>query len=571
MRRTNLLRYLATTLFSVSIATFAASSCTLITDSDIAPGGIGQPCKDDSDCQGASCDDGGCVAACEADGDCPAPTKCRGKRCIMDAAVGQACTNNAQCEGADCQDGLCTAACTTDAQCPAPSKCLDSTCQQPLKVAGIWIGLAASAEGWTLTHHEGMLASKEKLGYVDYVYGEGLLGDPANAAVDKFIEEGAQVIIANSWDYLQMVKDKAAQYPDVKFLHCSGLPREPNVASFFAHMENAWYVAGRIAARKSLTDHIGFIGSYNNGEVVRHINSFALGAKKEKPNIKVEVRWVGFWYDVAFDTPMWEYTPLHMGDQAVKKKMTAEEYLTAKLIDSGADVITHNLDNQLASRYVGIHTTAGTLKDPKDTTKNFAVWTIANDNYYGWRDSTGEPYVHAIGTTYWNWEPAYSEIFEDIHRGRFVPKDYMYPLTPDATTSIVSFGLSTAETDITTLSLKSLLEDAAKIEDLFTGPIKQTGQRAGGDIPAGTAIEEKEWRTMCWFVDGVVERANPNDFASELVPAKVPTVGHVGKMGDAAEPPAGTPRQPTTAPEILVDLGSGGAIWDCNANSAIAD
>jgi len=98
--------------------------------------------------------------------------------------------------------------------------------------------------------------------------------------------------------------------------------------------------------------------------------------------------------------------------------------------------------------------------------------------------------------------------------------------------------------------------------------VKQTGQRPGGDIPPGTVIDENEWRNMCWFVDNVVERANPNDFDSELVSVKVPTATVRGSLGSQKEPTDGSPREPTTAPEILLDLGSNGAIWDCVTNSA---
>jgi basic membrane lipoprotein Med (substrate-binding protein (PBP1-ABC) superfamily) len=573
MRRSNLLRYLSATLFSISVSAFAASSCSVITDSDIAAGGIGMACSSDSDCQGGSCDSGACIFACDADGDCPETSKCLGRRCVVEAAVGEPCTTPADCQGAKCEKGVCTTNCTTSEDCPPPSICLATTCQKPLKVAGIWIGLATVAEGWTLTHHEGVLAAQENLGYIDYDYGQGLLGEPAEQAVDDFVADGYEVIIANSFDYLGMVDKKAAQYPDTKFLICSGEPKDPNVASYFANMEQAWFVAGRIAARKTLTNHLGFIGSFNNGEVVRHINAFTLGAKYEAVKsdlgeMEVEVRWVGFWYDPDFATPQYEYTPLHMGDAAVKKKLTAEEYLTAKLIDSGADVITHNLDNQLSSRYVGIHTSAGTLKEPQDPTKNFTVWTIANDNRYGWRDQNGEPFVNAIGTTYWNWEPLYTTIFEAIHTNTFETIDYRRPLEADPETSIVSFGLSSLETDITSLALQQFLDDAAAAgpEGVYKGPITSTGQRPS-PIASGEVIDADEWRNMCWFTEGVVERQNPNDPTSPLVDALVPTTGHLGQMGDKKEPPEGTDRMPTSAPEMLIDLGSSGFIWDCNTNN----
>ncbi|MCU0690145.1 MAG: BMP family ABC transporter substrate-binding protein [Polyangiaceae bacterium] len=572
MRRQTVLRTVTTPLLGVWLVAFASSSCSVITDSDIAAGGIGQACSSDDDCQGASCDQGACVVTCSGDGDCPARSRCWGGRCFAGTVVGEACSNNADCQGALCADGICVTACSDGSgttECPGNSECFNRTCQNRLKVAGVWIGLAASTEGWTLTHHEGVLASQEKLGYVDYVYDEALLGPDAEKAIDKFVAEGTQVIIANSFDYVSIVHKKSDEYPNTAFLLCSGLPREPNVASYFAHLEQAWYVAGRVAARKTLRNHLGFIGSFANAEVIRHINAFTLGARSEKPDINVEVRWLGFWYDVAFNETLFEYTALHLGEDATKKRLTGEEYLTAKLIDSGADVITHNLDNQLTSRYIGLHTVAGTLRDPQNTSGNFTVWSIANDNRYGWRDQSGQPYVNAIGSVYWNWEPLYTTMFEAIHHRTLQAINYQTPLLADTARSVVGFGLSAAETGITTLTVDKLLQEAEdmKPEGVFRGPISQTGQRKAGDIPEGVAISEDEWRTMCWYVDGVKERLNPNDPTSDLVDALVPSAEHPGKIGDQKEPSEPTKRQPTTAPEMLVDLGTNGAIWDCNANS----
>ncbi|MCL2824624.1 MAG: hypothetical protein FWD57_11585, partial [Polyangiaceae bacterium] len=87
------------------------------------------------------------------------------------------------------------------------------------------------------------------------------------------------------------------------------------------------------------------------------------------------------------------------------------------------------------------------------------------------------------------------------------------------------------------------------------------------DLAAGAEITEQECRTMCWFVDGVRERANPNDLESALIPAKVPSASHVGQQGEKGIA-VGRSRMPANSPEILVDLGGTGSSWDCDSNSA---
>lgn len=574
MPRSNLLRYLSATLFSISVAAFAASSCSVITDSDIAPGGIGMVCSSDGDCQGGSCDQGACIVACSADGECPETSKCFGGRCIVEAAVGEPCTTAADCQGSKCDDGICVTSCTEGtgtAQCPGETECLNSTCQHRLKIAGVWVGVVGTGEGWTLTHQEGIEKAQENLGYVEFEYKEELIGPPVGDYIDEAIGNGAEVIVANSFDHIPQVAEKALQYPDTTFLICSGKAKEPNMGSYFGHLEQAWYVAGRIAARKTKTKRLGFIGSYVTPEVVRHLNAYTLGARKEDPSIVVEVRWIGFWYDPDFVSPKFEYTPLHMGANAEKLKLTAEQYLTAKLIDSGADVIGHQCDNQYPSKYVAQHTEAGTMVDSEGNPKK--VWTIANDNQFGWRDAAGDAYTNAVGSVYWNWAPMYTQLFEEIHRKRWKPTDVMDSLQEDPATSIVGFQLSTGEKEIDDTVLRSLLNQAqsAGAESVYAGPIKVNGgQRPAGDIPAGSELADGEYPSMCWFTEGVVERSNPNDPTSADQPAQVPDDTHVGKLGDATEPPEGTPREPTTAPEVLVSFADPpNLMWNCKWNQVL--
>jgi hypothetical protein len=76
-----------------------------------------------------------------------------------------------------------------------------------------------------------------------------------------------------------------------------------------------------------------------------------------------------------------------------------------------------------------------------------------------------------------------------------------------------------------------------------------TGQRDVDDdgvpdarqsVAAGETIGDREWRSMCWLVDGVIEKSVPTDPASADVPAKVPD-GRVPPAADLLPPPGAPP------------------------------
>ncbi len=433
-----------------------------------------------------------------------------------------------------------------------------------LQVAAAWIGVVAPGEGLTVAHHEGVVEAAKELGYVDYRYQDGLLGESASEYIDAAVAEGAGVIVGNSVDYSELMISKAEQYPHVAFLVSGGKTVGPNLGSYYAHIDQAWFIAGRMAARKTQTNHLGIIGSFITPEVVRNINAFTLGARHEGSQqgkeVFVEVRWLGFWFDPEFPNPQFEYTPLHLGPNASKQMMSGEEYLTAKLIDSGADVIAHQLENQFPVRYVARAVEEGNLSE---------VFAIAANNRRGWQDENGKAFANTIGSVYWNWGPVYKELFAKIHDGTWSPGDVLKPMTREDD-SPVGFSMSDAETELSTILRDYYLNEAVEAgsEGLWTGPIETTGQRPVGDVPPGEVIDEAEWNSMCWFAKGVVERENPNDPLSALVSARVPDDVYVGKQGDRFEPPEGEVRQPAAAPEVLVSLGIGNLLWNCRHNHA---
>lgn len=415
--------------------------------------------------------------------------------------LGEPCADDEECHGDGiCGGGICTLPCDSDAVCPETTSCFGNTCQLPLKVGFIYVGVPEDF-GWTLTHEEGRKYVEKELPYVETSYVTNVFTvETTLAAIDDFVEQGVDVIVANSFSIREPTLDAAADNPDTLFLVCSGNETTGNLGTYFARSHQAWYVAGAAAAAKSSTGRLGFVGSFVTPEVVRHINAFTLGARSVDSSIVVEVRWEGFWFDL---------------DEPVGGK-SRDVILTEELLETDCDVIAHNMDTPFV---------VGAVEEASEAGMN--VFSIGNDNLNACDFGKGS----CIGVPYWNWGPLYARIFEDIHKQRFDPSVKINDnIRVNPEESISYFGANGGVVEPTlAIQLAELTGSLAADPDFaFRGPYDTTGQR--DDVKSGEEISDDELLTMCWFVEGVVEKDDPSDPMSADVPARVP-------VGDVEIPP----------------------------------
>ena len=323
------------------------------------------------------------------------------------------------------------------------------------------------------------------------------LPDDALKAADEFIAGGASTIVANSFSLREPMLTAAEKHPDVEFLTCSGNVRKPNLGTYFGRMEQAYHLAGFAAAEKTTTKRLGFIGSFITPEVVRHINAFTLGALKVDPSIIVEVRWEGFWFDLDDPNEDGKYN---------------ETVLAEQLLDTGCDVIAHNMDNGRALEAVETRAAATGME----------LYSIGNDN----EDACRRGPSTCLGTTYWNWGPLYVELFDQLHRSVWDPNVVInenIKSNPDESIPNFTVNGSVGGNDLE-IKVSELLADLAKDENekmSLRGPYCSTGQRADC-VRNGEDLSDEELASMCWFVEGIVEKEDPDDPMSADRPAMVP-------------------------------------------------
>jgi basic membrane protein A and related proteins len=285
-------------------------------------------------------------------------------------------------------------------------------------------------------------------------------------------QNGATVIVPTSFGYFDPhVLAVAKDYPEVQFFHSGtlwkeGLPK--NVGSYFALIDEGQYLAGRIAAQTTKTGKLGFVGAKPINPVLRNINSFILGARSVKPDLKVQVIFTGDW------------------SLPVK-----EAEATNSLADQGIDV-------------VGVH-----VDSPKVVIETAEKRGIFSSGLHS-DQSALAPKGYLTGTMY-NWATIHKKYVELLKSGKTlmnggIPHQVIGGLKEDYI-SLATFGpavsaASKADVEATKAKIvgDSLVVYKGAIKD-NTGAVK---------IPAGTSykVTDAEPTQINWLAEGVIGKVS---------------------------------------------------------------
>ena len=132
----------------------------------------------------------------------------------------------------------------------------------------------------------------------------------------NLVDEGCNIIFADSFGHEPYMIDAAKENPDVQFCHSTGTRAHTeglaNYHNAFASIYEGRYLAG-IAAGMKLNAMIeagdikaeeakmGYVGAFTYAEVVSGYTSFYLGAKSVCPTVTMDVTFTGSWYDEALE------------------------------------------------------------------------------------------------------------------------------------------------------------------------------------------------------------------------------------------------------------------------------
>jgi len=109
----------------------------------------------------------------------------------------------------------------------------------------------------------------------------------------KLAEGGYNPIIAVGFSYATSLKTVSADFPDTTFFIIDDSSvTAPNVKSLVFAEEQGSYLVGAAAALKSTTGNVGYIGGVETPLLKKFEAGFVAGAKKIKPDIKTQVKYL---------------------------------------------------------------------------------------------------------------------------------------------------------------------------------------------------------------------------------------------------------------------------------------
>ncbi len=454
---------------------------------------------------------------------------------IEAGGVGTPCRSESDCHQSHCSQGLCVTSCSSSSQCPHGAVCWDKECHLPLYVSAFYDGLATEGEGWTWGHHQALTTVASDLGYIRLQTTQNIDATTLSVPMENAVASGARVIVATSLSLETPVQQAAKRHPDVHFVVATASMwiAGPNLTTYQGRSETAFYVAGKLATQRAIS-RIGLILTTPHPRVISEANAFALGAMASRPGIKIEVRWLGYWLDP--NTAPTFSGPGH--------PLFLEELLTSRFLDSGCQVIAQLDDTSRSAKYIEAAQPAGLPPSVYSLRRN--------DRYGWRDPVTLEPRRTCLGSVYYDWTPQYVRVLDGIHRGTWTGRGMIDEMTDrDDTVIGVELNPALSLDDTSIRAAVSRYGGPEGLGRAFTGPYDTTGQRdADGDgqpdekqrVAGGETVPPAELDRMCWFVKGIVEKTDPADPLSADRDARVPD-GTRLPPDDFIQPPGMTLQQ----------------------------
>ena len=141
-------------------------------------------------------------------------------------------------------------------------------------------------------------------------------------ALRRFAEAGANPIVMAGFAFGSALEEVAGDYPDTKFAIIDMVTDKPNVRSVVFNEHEGSYLVGMLAAMKSASGTVGFVGGMDIPLIRKFACGYVQGAKAANPDAQVIQNMTGT-------------TPAAWGDPVKGAELTKAQ------IAQGADVVYH--------------------------------------------------------------------------------------------------------------------------------------------------------------------------------------------------------------------------------------
>jgi simple sugar transport system substrate-binding protein len=324
-----------------------------------------------------------------------------------------------------------------------------------IKVGFIYVGPIGD-HGWTYRHDIGRLDVEKHFGdKVETVYLENVkYGPDSERAIRAMAQNGADIIFATSFGYMEPMLKVAKEFPNVKFEHATGYKQSKNMATYGLRLYQARHVQGVIAGLMTKTNKICYVGAFPIPEVIREINTYYLGAKSVNPNVDIDIVWVNTWYDPG-------------------KEAQAADVMIAE----GCDMVAQHTDSPA----------------PLQTAEKAGVLGFgqASDQY------KFAPKAQLTATID-NWSPYYISKVQGVIDGTWKTGDYFGHMNDDVV-QMAPFTNMPADVKAKAQQIKDDITNGKYFA--FTGPIKDNTGKI--QLKAGEIADDAHLNSMMYYVEGI--------------------------------------------------------------------
>jgi basic membrane protein A len=228
--------------------------------------------------------------------------------------------------------------------------CSSASFGAPLKVGLVLDKGGKDDKSFNSAAYQGATKAEKDL-KIDLKYVEATDTNALENLHRAFARKNFDLVIGVGFAQTEAVKKVAAQFPNVKFAIVDGDVSAPNVRSLLFEEHEGSFVVGALAAMKSKTGKIGFIGGMDIPLIRRFDMGYEAGAKHVNPKIQIINNFIG------------------VTSEAWNNPAKAKELALAQ-INSGADVI-----------FVAAGASGSGAFDAVEENKKLAIGVDSNQNW----------------------------------------------------------------------------------------------------------------------------------------------------------------------------------------------
>ena len=179
----------------------------------------------------------------------------------------------------------------------------DSATEGKIKVGMITDVGGVHDESFNQSSWEGLQATQKELGKdkLDVNYLESTQDSDYKPNIEQFVEDEYDLIIGVGYKLANELETAAKNYPDQQFAIIDHTyEKQPeNITSLSFESNESSYLAGLIAAKKTETNKVAFIGGIKSATLDKFEYGFRAGVKAANPKCELTVRYLNSFSDSA--------------------------------------------------------------------------------------------------------------------------------------------------------------------------------------------------------------------------------------------------------------------------------